>query len=33
MYNKLYFIDLPYLAGGVFFLAIGVIIPVKKKII
>jgi hypothetical protein len=31
MYNKLSFIDWPYLLGGVFFLATGVIIPVKKK--
>ena len=33
MYTKLSFIDWPYLTGGVFFLAIGVIVPVKKKII
>ena len=32
MYNKLSFIDWPYVLGGFLFLIVGLIIPLKKKV-
>lgn len=32
MYNKLSFIDWPYVIGGFLFLIVGLIIPLKKKV-
>ena len=31
MYNKLSFIDWPYVLGGFLFLIVGLIIPLKRK--
>jgi len=31
MYTKLSFIDWPYLIGGIFFLTVGIFVPVQMK--